>query len=295
MSTVTKHWTEVESYQAEFKNKPNERVLGKIEGVLNRQYEKRQASRDWQYLHPSSLAKNDWCPRANYYQLTAELESNPSRNTIRRLNIFAEGNNIHTKWQEWMWHTGCLVGNWRCNRCGYGWMAKSPLLCPECGQVDIVYKEVPIYDDEHHLRGHADGEWEDHLGRALIEIKSVGLGTIRWDAPNLYAGYEAGDLSLDDLWKAIKRPLIPHRRQINLYMYCRKIDNAIVIYEWKPTQEVKEFHLTLDMDTVQPMLDGAKTVIDALATGVTPDRPEGFMKSKQCKFCPFKDKCWEKK
>lgn len=295
MSTVAKHWTEVDSYQAEFTNKPHERVLGKIEGVINRQYEKRQSQRDWQHLHPSQLAKTDWCPRANFYQLTDTAESNPSRNTIRKLNIFAEGNNIHTKWQDWMWKTGCLIGNWRCNRCGHGWMAKSPLICPECGHVDIVYKEVPIYDDEHHLRGHADGEWEDHHGRALIEIKSIGLGTLRWDAPKLYEGYEKGDLSLDDLWKAIKRPLIPHRKQINLYMYCRRLNNAIVIYEWKPTQEVKEFHLTLDMGTVQPMLDGAKQVIEALDTGIVPDRPEGFMKSKQCKFCPYKDKCWEKK
>lgn len=288
------NWTEVESYVDTFKNRPNNRLLGQVEHVINKQYETNQGKRDTAHLHPSSLSKNDWCPRSNYYDLTDEHESNPRKNQLRTLNIFAEGNAIHSKWQEWMWKTGCLVGNWRCNRCGHGWMAKSPLVCPECSHVDIEYREVPIYNEEHHIIGHSDGEWEDHEGRALVEIKSVGLGTIRWDAPALYAGYENGELSLDDLWKKIKRPLLPHRRQINLYMYCRKIDNAIVIYEWKPTQEVKEFHLTLDMSIVQPMLDGAKQVIAAIDAGVAPDRPDGFMRSKQCKFCSFKDKCWTK-
>lgn len=289
------NWHKVESYVDQFKAKNENRVLSKIEGVLATRYAEKQGKRDTDHLHPSSLAKNNWCPRENFYKLTDTEESNPGTLGIRRLNIFEEGNAIHDKWQKWMWLTGCLVGNWRCNRCDHGWMGKSPIVCPECGTHDIKYMEVPIFNDEHHIIGHADGEWEDHRGRALIEIKSVGLGTIRWDAPDLYRGYEEGNLSLDDLWKRIKRPLLPHRRQINLYMYCRKLDQAIVIYEWKPTQEIKEFHLTLDMDLVQPMLDGAKVVLSALDSGVVPDRPEGFMKSKQCKFCSYKDKCWEKK
>jgi CRISPR/Cas system-associated exonuclease Cas4 (RecB family) len=33
-------------------------------------------------------------------------------------------------------------------------------------------------------------------------------------------------------------------------------------------------------------------VNEAVESGVAPDRPVGFYKSKQCKFCAFKDECW---
>jgi len=279
-------------YKKQFSAKSHERVLPKIEAVVSQQMIERNSKRDTAHNHPSELSKNDWCPRASVYKITGYEESDPSHSNLRRMNVFAEGNAIHDKWQRWMWDTGCLVGNWRCNLCGHGWMGKSPDVCPECMRSDIRYLEVPIFDEEHMIIGHADGEWEDSQGRALIEIKSVGLGTIRWDAPDLYEGYEKGDLTLDELWKRIKRPLLPHRRQINLYMYCRKIDKAIVLYEWKPSQEIKEFHLSYDAALVKPMLEGAKQVKEAVENGTLPPRPQGFRKSKECLFCPFKKECW---
>lgn len=285
-------WNLVESYMDKFSARSERRVLGPVEHVLAQETVERNKYRDTEHLHPSSLSKNDWCPRATYYDLTNEEESNPQSFSLSRLNVFSEGHNIHDKWQRWLWKTGNLIGNWQCNSCGYGWMGKSPTGCPRCPSTDLKYKEVPIFNEEYHILGHADGEWEDDRGRALIEVKSVGLGTIRWDAPKLYEGYANGSMNLDQLWDRIKRPLKPHLRQINLYMFCRKIDNAIVIYEFKANQAVKEFHVSLNMDLVQPMLDGAKQVLDALETCETPPRPLGFMKSKQCKFCPFKDRCW---
>lgn len=279
-------------YKKQFSAKSHERMLPKIEAVVSQQMLERNSHRDTLHNHPSELAKTDWCPRSTVYKITDTTVSNPEHSSLRRLNVFAEGNAIHSKWQKWMWDTGCLVGNWRCNLCDHGWMAKSPTSCPECLRSDIRYREVPIFDEEHMIIGHADGEWEDSQGRALVEIKSVGLGTIRWDAPDLYSGYDKGELSLDDLWKRIKRPLLPHRRQINLYMYCKKIDNAIVIYEWKPSQEVKEFQLKFDPALVAPMLAGAKLVKESVEQGVLPERPTGYRKSKECRFCPYKDGCW---
>jgi hypothetical protein len=122
---------------------------------------------------------------------------------------------------------------------------------------------------------------------------SVGLGTVKWDAPALYQAYEDKEIDLDELWNRIKRPLTPHRKQVNLYMYFLGVSQAIVIYEWKPTQEVKEFHLTLDMGLVQPMLDGAEQLLKHLEDKEVPPRPEGARKSGMCKYCSFKTMCWE--
>lgn len=290
-------WTD-ENYSKKFTRKPLGRILTPIEEALSKESDKRNSFRDTKHLHPSSLSKNDWCPRADYYKLTAEPESNPSTVNLRRLNIFAEGHAIHDKWQRWMAEAGCLEGMWRC-ACGHKWYDTSPEACPKVGVYKnhpedyiIEYREVPLKDEAHGIIGHADGIWSDDEGRAVVEIKSLSVGTIRWDAPALYEGYANGDLDLDGLWKAIKRPLAPHRKQANIYMHCLDLTDAIVIYEWKPTQEVKEFHLTRDDSMLKVVLDGTSQVWDAIAAGEPPPRPAGFMKSKQCKFCSFKDRCW---
>ena len=122
----------------------------------------------------------------------------------------------------------------------------------------------------------------------------MGLGTIRWDAPKLYELYENGTVDLDGLWKRIKRPLTAHLRQINLYMHCTGVHDAVVIYEWKPTQEVKEFQIKFDTLLVEEMLDKADDLIDHLDAGTLPPRIDNAMKSKQpCVFCSHKSTCFD--
>jgi rubrerythrin/CRISPR/Cas system-associated exonuclease Cas4 (RecB family) len=283
------------NYTQQFTAKDEYRLLSRVESVLGQQIAEKNGQRDTAHIHPSEMSKHDWCERASYYQITGEDVSDPESFSLRRLNIFAEGHYIHEKWQEWMWRAGGLVGVFRCHRCGYGWMDKSPERCPECGSNDLRYREVPIQNDEYLILGHADGEWEDSTGRALVELKSIGLGTIRFDAPALYIAYEQKQIDLDELWRRIKRPLMAHRKQINLYMYVRALFNAIVIYEWKPTQEVKEFHLTYDDALVRPLLAKAKKVVDALHDEIPPPRPAPARDSPLCKMCPFKTKCWNAK
>jgi len=271
------------------------RLLGKIERVLLQDSADRNSQRDTAHLHPSEMAKENWCPRQSFYKMTDKEVSNPESFSFQRLNIFEEGHYIHAKWQHWMHQTGILVGNWKCKRCKHRWYAKAPSRCPECYEMDLVYAEIPLKNEEHHIIGHADGLIEDENGEALVELKSVGLGTIRFDAPTLYKAYSDGEITLDELWKRVKRPLSSHNRQIQLYMYCTGVHSAVVIYEWKPTQEVREFGLKFSPEVVEPMLEGARQVIKALADDKTPDRPKSatHKSSATCKFCPYKQTCWE--
>lgn len=269
------------------------RVLPKVELALVKKVEARNSLRDTQHLHPSEISKKDWCPRASWYTITGAPKAAESF-AFNRLNIFEEGNAIHSKWQRWLWESGVLIGRWDCRQCYHTWFAKSPEECPNCESPDLNYREVPLRDDEHRIIGHADGEIEDEKGRALIEIKSVGLGTVRWDKPSLYADYESGKLMLDDVWKNIKAPFPAHIRQGHVYMHCRKIDTIIFIYEWKPSQQVKEFEVKFNPDIVRPMLDGCKLVMSHLETNTTPERPEWATNKScaGCKFCPFKQECF---
>ena len=43
--------------------------------------------------------------------------------------------------------------------------------CPDCGyHGHMDYREVPLYNDKYGIIGHADGEWHDKHGMALVEI-----------------------------------------------------------------------------------------------------------------------------
>lgn len=289
-----KDW-HLENYKKKFSARSTQRILPSVEAALAKEQAVRESNRDTVHHHPSELSKTHWCPRASWLKIKGEPESRSQYMDLRRMNILAEGNNIHDKWQRLMWKAGGLYGNWSCSNCYYTWEALAPENCPECSQLDLKYKEVPIYNEEYRVIGHADGVWQDSEGRAVVEIKSVGLGTLRWEAPSLYEGYESGDLKLDDLWDRLKRPLLAHRKQVNLYMYFLGIDKAIVIYEWKPSQEVKEFHLSLSMDLVSPILEGINSVNDFLDKNVMPDRPTEatHQKSTFCRFCAYKESCWK--
>jgi len=287
----------MKNYQEQFSAKDTQRILPKIETAIALEQAERNSHRDTKHLHSSEMAKENWCPRSTWYKIMDTEESDPQSMNLKRMNIFAEGHNIHDKWQRWMWKAGGLVGNWKCLTCDYKWEDRSPGMCPICSSDDIKYAEVSLSSERYKIIGHADGIWEDAHGKAVVEIKSVGLGTIRWDAPKLYEGYENGDLTLDGLWAKIKRPLTTHRRQVTLYMMCLGIHDAVIIYEWKPSQDVKEFRLKYDPDLIAPILEGADEVLDALESETPPPRHlTATSKScNTCRFCPYKTHCWSAK
>jgi hypothetical protein len=270
------------------------RIVPTVTKELLREYYERSNMRDTEHLHPSELSKRDWCSRAAYYKING-YPAAPERYKFDRLNVFEEGNYIHSKWQKWLWNAGILVGVWKCLQCPEIWYGTSPTNCPQCNSEHIKYGEVPIRDDEHRIIGHADGEIHDANGRALIEIKSVGIGTVRWELPSLYQDYEDKKITLDEMWANIKRPFPSHLRQGNIYMHCRKIDTMIFIYEWKASQQVKEFEMKYNAQIVEPILAECKNVMNHLEDGVVPDRPT-WAKVKSCagcKYCPYRGVCWD--
>jgi hypothetical protein len=269
-------------------------ILPIVQEQLLKLSQERNSHRDTDHLHPSELSKKDWCPRSAFYKIKG-YPSSPESYTFSRLNVFEEGHAIHNKWQTWLWKAGVLSGNWSCKACDHYWNAVAPFSCPSCSSDAIVYREVPVHNDELRIIGHSDGEVVDGENRYLIEIKSVGLGTVRWDHPTLYKAYSNGELSLDGLWKNIKKPFASHVRQGQIYLHCTGLSEIIFIYEWKPTQEVKEFKVTYQEELVQPIIDNCKLVIEHLEKDEVPEKPYWASAStcNGCKFCPYKKECWK--
>lgn len=242
-------------------NSPH-RLLAPVERMLLEQNQ--TSDRDTLHLHPSEICKKDWCPRSSWYRIMGYPEP-PEKLTFQKLLVFAEGHNIHDKWQTWL---------------------------TEAGVLDQV--EVPIYNKEHRIMGHADGVIKDKHGTAVLEIKSVGVGTVRFEDYGLFAPYSKKEITLEQLWSSIKHPFDSHVRQLQLYMFCLGIDKGLILYEWKPTQEVKEFSVDYQPELIAPILASCMAVQSALDEEISPSRPAWLSPTHRvCKSCPFKEECWK--
>ena len=245
--------------------------------------------RDPMVIHPSEMAKADWCVRATFYRMSGKPEPDRKFNFVLE-NIFAEGNGIHAKFQSWLRGTGKLFGLWVCLSCGMEWTgisAELPTSYPGCVSCmcDLDYSNPPCGHEDERLHvwdyrevrlrvpgcaivGRADGALED----TMVECKSVGVGTLRIEAGTLLKRYyndEAKLYDLDRLWKELRRPFPGHIRQANIYLWLARemglpYTRMTFIYEFKPNQQVREYSITLSDDIMKPLLEKADKVVNAL-------------------------------
>jgi CRISPR/Cas system-associated exonuclease Cas4 (RecB family) len=266
-------------------------------------------------IHPSEMAKSDWCPRQTYYRLAGASPEKDRNFSAQLEGVFAEGHMIHAKWQKWLQDMGRLYGKWVCRVCGYSWIGTGGHpTCEECynaldgygdaNRFALEYHEVPLAAEEKYLiAGHEDGAVEDL--NALVEIKSIGNGTVRFDDPKLLRQFtvktEDGKtvIDTDGLWKALRRPFGSHIRQTQIYLaLCKEMglpfDQVIFLYEYKATQATKEFAVKYNPEISEPLLDSALDIKYALSKGKPPPRPDFTgQDTKVCKECPFFNTCWE--
>lgn len=284
--------------------KQNSVLLGDIQAHVVKQVAQRDVDRRTDIVHPSEMAKADWCPRATCYRILGELPADAAIG-YGTASIFETGNTAHTKWQRWLADMGRLYGRWFCPICKRKWMATSPASCDNCGNSHgLEYREVPLEAEARYLiAGHADGAVLDI--EALIEIKTIGTGTIRIEEPDLVKKHTRKTtdgktvLDLDSLWNGIKRPFPSHRRQGQIYLRLAHlgglpVNRIVFLYENKANQQPKEFTIAYDPDVTQELFETARDIKFAVADGIVLDRPEGFVQTKApCTKCPFLGECWK--
>lgn len=272
-------------------SKTQSRLVGHIDRMLQL---RAPEDRALDVLHPSEMATSEWCLRASCYLLSGRRVA-AERPALRLRSIFDEGHAIHHKWQMYTHEGGWLYGEWACKAdyCDYTWWDLSPSCCPGCLSANIKYAEVPLINDTLRIAGHADG-WVKGLGKDfLIEIKSIGPGTIRKELPMLFEG--GGDINT--AWRNIKRPFTTHLRQGKLYLALGQLmvadgllesfpDEIVFLYELKQDQDYKEFVVQHDPDSVAEILGSAALVVDTVNDGQI--LPCNIDPVKGCKKCrPF--------
>ena len=258
--------------------KSNPRLIGDIERHL---LAKTPEVRRTDVLHPSEMAKSDWCLRASYFALSGMPVKKENPN-LRLQSIFDEGHFIHAKWQNWFSEMGVLHGYWDLGTPNNKTWATSKDLA---GIPNKVYKEVPLVYDELRIAGHADG-WIKGIGEdCLIEIKSIGAGTIRIEAPDLIA---KADGDLQGAWRSIRRPFSTHVMQGQIYLELMRrlgheVNEIVFLYELKADQDYKEFVIKADFELVESKFLKAKRVCEAVEAG-TPlgCSNNGSLGCKQC-------------
>lgn len=276
MAAIQKGWgPKLSGRLAEYVNATNDTILvGSIQAHMMKEHSK-PSDRRQDIIHPSEMAHGSWCPRATYYRIKACREAQnpflkpPENVGVQLLNIFDEGHMIHAKWQKRLTDMGKLWGNWKCGECSKIFKdTYSPEQCAFCNSMNLIYTEVPLQADQYLIYGHADGA-VPHLN-ALIEIKSVGPGTVRVSAPEVYAAHSEGSMiDLQGLWKGIKEPFPDHVRQGQLYLTLCSLmglsfDKIIFIYESKFNQGVKEFVVKYDPEYCDDMLKQASIIVNTL-------------------------------
>lgn len=264
---------------------------------------KEPSDRRMDVMHPSEMAKSDWCPRHDQYRILGVDANYKKRSPSFRLeNVFDYGHSVHHKYQRWLQEMGILWGKWRCKECHNEWNATSPDECPSCRSRKVRYREVQLTDPGSMIAGHSDGVVILDNQYKMIEIKTVGISTLRFEAFKLFDKFQQERLTPDELWFLIKRPFSTHIRQGQIYMHLAKtlypeldINEIIFIYEWKPTQDVKEFVVQYNPDLISNILSGAASTVEALNNGTLTERPTWAesIEGKTCASCEYRTTCWE--
>lgn len=243
------------------------RLLGDVDRFLLLQP---PGDRSTTVLHPSEITKKDWCHRSSWFLLQG-AKKKQDKHPFRLQSIFDTGHAVHAKWQKYFQDMGVLHGRFMCLACDQVTFDTSPANCEHCGAParKLVYDEVTLFDDDLRIKGHTDG-WIKGIGDdTLIEIKTVGPGTIRAEAPQLM---QAADGDFLKAFSNVNRPFGPHILQGQMYLELMKrmghdVNEITFIYELKADQSMKEFTIKADYEMVRHVFDGARRVVDAIESG----------------------------
>jgi hypothetical protein len=255
-------------------------------------------NRRFDIFHPSAWGS---CLRKIAYQWYNECEKfRPKSDTdidFRFERVFDNGHAMHARWRDYLDGAGILRGLWKCGelRCGKIYGEEEPLgifnplrtnpkwACSACGNNrKLEYEELLIeseheYNFEGHcdavidVRGHPSGSGNDDLDLYVLDFKSM----------------------KKEYFDPLTEPKPEHVIQVHIYMWVLNLKSAVVVYENKNDQAVKEYFVPRSDALIEDIKKQSKWLIDVLRHRRLPNRPEGYTRSGfPCMFCEFKGICF---
>lgn len=86
----------------------------------------------------------------------------------------------------------------------------------------------------------------------------------------------------------LESPDPDHYKQIQLYLHYFNLKKGIVIYENKNTQEIKEFSVDYDPETVKEVLEKFHILKAQIQSNIIPSKEDMGWK---CSYCPYAEEC----
>jgi CRISPR/Cas system-associated exonuclease Cas4 (RecB family) len=251
--------------------------------------------RKYDFFHPSAWGSCLRCIAYQFYnQQHGFLKKHNSVIDQRMERIFDNGHGMHLRWQEYLAASRILRGCWTCTICGivYGRDALLGILSPTvtegpnwtcaCGsKKELKYQEVLVSSEpRYNFEGHVD---------AIVDLRGT----------EFQQGNECDVFVLDfksikdDYFSELRHAKHEHVVQIHIYMWLLDLKAAVVLYENKDDQNVKEMFVPRDEALVARIKEESLWLVEVLKHGKLPPRPTGHSRSKiPCRFCDFQELCY---
>lgn len=172
----------------------------------------------------------------------------------QKLNVFAMGNDVHARHQEWMGKSGVLVAvELPLNR-----YSKNPITAERCADLRVS--------------GRLDALVRLDKKLYVVELKS------------------AKDTSFNRMVE--NGPYESYLDQITLYMYLTDIFSGIIYVENKNDQSVHEFMVDYDTERAAALLEKIRMINEHVLSLTLPPRPYKQVSFECRQLCDYKEWCW---
>lgn len=127
-----------------------------------------------------------------------------------------------------------------------------------------------------------------------VNIPANNLVSGRADALIQVAGedYVVDIKSINSMgFRVLAEPSLEYVYQIQLYLHFFQINQGVLLYVNKDTQDLKEFLIDYDEELCHRLLDGLELLGQKIAANRVPVRSGDWPSNGQCRYCPYKEVC----
>lgn len=250
--------------------------------------------RRYDVFHPSAWGS---CLRKVAYQWYNESEKfltiTADDIDFRTERVFDNGHGIHARWQNYLDKAGVLRGVWKCknptchrlygedNILGIFNPSTDPNWHCGCGSRENEYHEILVESEPwFNFHGHCDG---------IVDVRGTKFETGK--ASDVYVvDFKS---MRDDQFSELIHPKPDHVVQTHIYMWILNLQAAVVVYEDKDNQALKELFVPRDDKLIETIKKQAVWMREVLRRRLLPNRPDGFVRSDfPCRLCEFQRLCW---
>lgn len=248
--------------------------------------------RRYDIFHPSAWG---YCLRKIAYQFYNEqqkfLPQTQDQVDVRMERVYDNGHGVHARWHNYLSNSGFLRGWWKCLKCDAEYGTEDPLgiFSPEkdpewacaCGQRALEYEEVLVKSDpQYNFEGHVD---------AVLDVR----GSV-FEQGNDFDLFLCDFKTIkDEYFSELREAKYEHVIQVHIYMWILGINGAVVLYENKDNQHIKEMFVPRDEKIISQIKEQAVWLVEVLRHRKLPPRPDGFSLSKfPCRMCEFRKICY---